>query len=231
MRAREKMLATSRASAAAPASFEDTLSQVSMKTQQRHAQARSLEPLPRSSVCRGIEQDLPHGISVISNEISYQQQKSMFERLDSHTTTAESDDDVPEGIPIKLQKSTIAENGDYRGKRRGGAAKKEAHEKHSDGLQPTVQRIASTKLLDVNEPPRTQVQEEGYVERHEGQAVIGELMAPKGQRTKQVAQGSSTDAPQQADIVSLDMLSLDQSAAAEIRRQVLGFGCRLEFRV
>ena len=83
----------------------------------------------------------------------------------------------------------------------------------------------------ISSPPRTQVQEEGYVERHEGQAVIGELMAPKGQRTKQVAQGSSTDAPQQADIVSLDMLSLDQSAAAEIRRQVLGFGCRLEFRV
>ena len=83
----------------------------------------------------------------------------------------------------------------------------------------------------ISSPPRTQVQEEGYVERHEGQAVIGEPMAPKGQRTKQVAQGSSTDAPQQADIVSLDMLSLDQSAAAEIRRQVLGFGCRLEFRV
>ena len=149
MRAREKMLATSRASAAAPASFEDTLFQVSMKTQQRHAQARSLEPLPRSSVSRGIEQDLPHGISVISNEISYQQQKSMFERLDSHTTTAESDDDVPEGIPIKLQKSTIAENGDYRGKRRGGAAKKEAHEKNSDDLQTTVQRIASAKLRHV----------------------------------------------------------------------------------
>jgi hypothetical protein len=109
-----------------------------MKTQQRHAQARSLEPLPRSSVSRGIEQDLPHGISVISNEISYQQQKSMFERLDSHTTTAGSDDDVPEGIPIKLQKSTIAENGDDRGKRRGGAAKKEAHEKNSDNLQTTV---------------------------------------------------------------------------------------------
>ena len=96
MRAREKMIATSHASAAAPVSFEDTLFQVSMKTQQRHAQARSLEPLPRSSVSRGIEQDLPHGISVINNEISYQQQKSMFERLDSHTTTAGSDDDVPE---------------------------------------------------------------------------------------------------------------------------------------
>ena len=51
MRAREKMIATSHASAAAPVSFEDTLFQVSMKTQQRHAQARSLEPLPRSSVC------------------------------------------------------------------------------------------------------------------------------------------------------------------------------------
>ena len=73
----------------------------------------------------------------------------MFERLDSHTTTAESDDDVPEGIPIKLQKSTIAENGDDRGKRRGGAAKKEAHEKNSDGLQTTVQRIASAKLRHV----------------------------------------------------------------------------------
>ena len=80
MRAREKMIATSHASAAAPVSFEDTLFQVSMKTQQRHAQARSLERLPTSSVSRGIDQDLPH----------------------STTTTAESDDDVPEGIPIKL---------------------------------------------------------------------------------------------------------------------------------
>ena len=87
MRAREKMLATSHASAAVPASFEDTLFQVSMKTQQRYAQARSLDPLPRSSVSRGI---------------------------------AESDEDVPEGIPIKLKNaSSIAENGDDQGKRRG----------------------------------------------------------------------------------------------------------------
>ena len=114
MRAREKMIATSHASAAAPVSFEDTLFQVSMKTQQRHAQARSLDPLPRSSVSRGIDQDLPHSTSVISNEISYQEQQNMLKRLDGHTTTAESDDDVPEGIPIKLQKSTIAENGDDR---------------------------------------------------------------------------------------------------------------------
>jgi hypothetical protein len=56
MRARGNLLATSRASAAAPASFEDTLFQVSMKTQQRNAQARSLEPLPRSSVSLGIDQ-------------------------------------------------------------------------------------------------------------------------------------------------------------------------------
>ena len=104
MRAREKMLATSHASAAVPASFEDTLFQVSMKTQQRYAQARSLDPLPRSSVSRGIDQDLPHSTSVISNEISL----------------AESDEDVPEGIPIKLKNArTIAENGDDQGKRRG----------------------------------------------------------------------------------------------------------------
>jgi hypothetical protein len=182
MRAREKMIATSHASAAAPVSFEDTLFQVSMKTQQRHAQARSLERLPTSSVSRGIDQDLPHSTSVLSNEIS----------------SAESDDDVPEGIPIKLI---------------------------------------------------TQVK--GPVQRHEGQAVIwesfkapkghpssslteqliGESLAPKGQPTKHVAQGSLKDAPQQADIVSLDLMLLDQSAAAEIRRQVSGFGFRLEFRV
>ena len=162
MRAREKMLATSHASAAVPASFEDTLFQVSMKTQQRYAQARSLDPLPRSSVSRGIDQDLPHSTSVISNEISL----------------AESDEDVPEGIPIKLK--TLFE---------------------------------------------------GDVHRHEGQAVIGEPLAPKGQPTKHVAQGSLKDAPQQADIVSLDLMLLDQSAAAEIRRQVSGFGFRLEFRV
>lgn len=48
MRAREKMLGTLRASAA-PASFEDTMFNVSAKTQEHHAQARSLEPLPRSS--------------------------------------------------------------------------------------------------------------------------------------------------------------------------------------
>ena len=120
MRAREKMLATSHASAAVPASFEDTLFQVSMKTQQRYAQARSLDPLPRSSVSRGIDQDLPHSTSVISNEISYQEQQNMLKRLDGHTTTAESDEDVPEGIPIKLKNaSTIAENGDDQGKRRG----------------------------------------------------------------------------------------------------------------
>ncbi len=131
MRAREKMLATSHASAAVPASFEDTLFQVSMKTQQRHAQARSLERLPTSSVSRGIDQDLPHSTSVISNEISL----------------AESDEDVPEGIPIKLKNaSTIAENGDDRGKRRGGAAKSGAHESDSEDLQTPVQAIASAKL-------------------------------------------------------------------------------------
>ena len=75
------------------------------------------------------------------------------------------------------------------------------------------------------------VQEEGYIQRHEGQAVIGESLAPKGQPTKHVAQGSLKDAPQQHDIVSLDLVLLDQSAAAEIRRQVSGFGFRLEFRV
>ena len=69
------------------------------------------------------------------------------------------------------------------------------------------------------------------MQRHEGQAVIGESLAPKGQPTKHVAQGSLKDAPQQADIVSLDLMLLDQSAAAEIRRQVSGFGFRLEFRV
>ena len=74
--------------------------------------------------------------------------------------------------------------------------------------------------------PRANVQEEGYVQRHEGQAVIGEPKPPKGQHTKHVARGSLTDAPQQADIVSLD-----QSAVAEIRRQVSGFGFMLEFRV
>jgi hypothetical protein len=125
MRAREKMIATSHASAAAPVSFEDTLFQVSMKTQQRHAQARSLERLPTSSVSRGIDQDLPH----------------------STTTTAESDDDVPEGIPMKFKNaSTIAENGDDRGKRRGGAAKSGAHESDSEDLQTPVQAIASAKL-------------------------------------------------------------------------------------
>jgi hypothetical protein len=57
---------------------------------------------------------------VISNEISYQEQQNMLKRLDGHTTTAESDEDVPEGIPIKLKNaSTIAENGDDQGKRRG----------------------------------------------------------------------------------------------------------------
>ena len=83
----------------------------------------------------------------------------------------------------------------------------------------------------VSSLPRTQVQEEGYIQRQEGQAVIGESLAPKGQPTKHVAQGSLKDAPQQHDIVSLDLVLLDQSAAAEIRRQVSGFGFRLEFRV
>jgi hypothetical protein len=91
----------------------------------------------------------------MSNEISYQQPKSMFERLGSHTTTAESDDDVPEGIPIKLQKSTIAENGDDRGKRRGGAAKKRAHEKDSEDLQTAVQGIASAMLRHVKSTTTT----------------------------------------------------------------------------
>ena len=118
-----------------------------MKTQQRHAQARSLERLPTSSVSRGIDQDLPHSTSVISNEISYQEQQNMLKRLDGHTTTAESDEDVPEGIPIKLKNaSTIAENGDDRGKRRGGAAKSGAHESDSEDLQTPVQAIASAKL-------------------------------------------------------------------------------------
>jgi hypothetical protein len=101
-----------------------------------------------------------------------------------------TDDDVPEGMPVKFRNT---------------------------GPESSL--------------PRTQVQEEGYFQRHEGQAGIGELKAPKGQPMRHVAQGSSKDAPQQADIVSLDMLSLDQRAAAEIRRQVLGFGFRLEFRV
>jgi len=177
MRAREKMLATSHASAAVPASFEDTLFQVSMKTQQRYAQARSLDPLPRSSVSRGIDQDLPHSTSVISNEISL----------------AESDEDVPEGIPIKLK--TLFEGDVHR--HEGQAVLRESFK------APKGQPASSlTGLLS------------------------GESLAPKGQHTKHVAQGSLTDAPRQANIVSFD-----HSAAAEIRRQVSGFGFRLEFRV
>jgi len=48
MRAREKMLGTLCASVS-PAPFEDTLFNVSVKTQRHHTQARSLEPLRRSS--------------------------------------------------------------------------------------------------------------------------------------------------------------------------------------
>ncbi len=79
----------------------------------------------------------------------------MFERLGSYTTTAESDDDVPEGIPIKLQKSTIAENGDDRGKRLGGAAKKGSHEKDSEDLLTAVQGIAGAKLRVVKSTSTT----------------------------------------------------------------------------
>ena len=119
---------------------------------------------------------------------------------------------------------------------------KDIEKKDPDRSLQTTKRVAipplwqagSTPRADigpVSSLPRTQVQEEGYVQRHEGQAVIGEPLAPKGQPTKHVAQGSLKDAPQQADIVSLDLMLLDQSAAAEIRRQVSGFGFRLEFRV
>ena len=77
----------------------------------------------------------------------------------------------------------------------------------------------SDPSLDINELTDDDVPEGMPVKFRNSEPV-----STKGQPTKHVAQGSSTDAPQQADIVSLDMLSLDQNAAAEIRRQVLGLG-------